>query len=296
MPYSMTSYATRTGTHGEFTWVWDIRSVNGKGLDLRLRVPDWIGGLEPALRKALASALTRGNVQASLKMTRSESMAGLRVDSDAVAAVLDAIERIEGQAAQTGVALTPTRAIDVLNARGVLESAALDDGGPDLAQAVISDIVPLLADFIEMRAHEGDALTQVIAAQLHTINDLTAQAQAVLPDRAAAQAEAFRAGLARVMGEGLDIDPGKLAQELAQLAIKSDVTEEVDRLKAHITAAQDMLAAKGPIGRKLDFLCQEFNREANTLCAKSNDAALTAIGLEIKVTIDQMREQIQNVE
>ena len=294
MTRSMTAYATRTGTHGPFSWVWELRGVNGKGLDLRMRVPDWISGLEPALRSALTGALKRGNIQASLKVTRAESTGG-DVSEDAVANVLNGLKTIESMASEAGLHLAPLTAADIYSIRSVTEGAGREDGGADFAAAVIADIAPLVADFDAMRATEGAALGNVINGQTDTIADLVARAKALLPDRAAAQEAAFKAGLARVLKEK-DLDEAKLAQELAQLAIKSDVMEEIDRLEAHIVAARDLIGTDGPVGRKLDFLMQEFNREANTLCSKSGDTTLTAIGLDLKVTIDQMREQIQNVE
>ncbi|MEM9350274.1 MAG: YicC/YloC family endoribonuclease [Pseudomonadota bacterium] len=292
---SMTAYATRTGTHGPFSWVWELRGVNGKGLDLRPRVPDWVDGLEPALRSAVTKACARGNIQASLKITRSEADAATRIDEEAVGAVLSSLKAIESLAAQSSVVLAPTRAIDILTMRAVTDAKGQDDGGPELAAAIIADIAPLVDDFSAMRANEGAALATVITGQLDGITALVAAAKALLPDRAKAQEQSFRTGLARVMAE-VEIDETKLAQELAQLAIKSDVMEEIDRLEAHIVAASEMLNSQAPTGRKLDFLMQEFNREANTLCSKSGDADLTRIGLDLKVAIDQMREQIQNVE
>lgn len=292
---SMTAYASRTGAFGAFSWVWELRGVNGKGLDLRLRLPDWIEGLEPALRGALTKALTRGNVQASLKVTRSETEAAQSIDDAAVTAVLLDLKAIEALAARASVPLAPTKAADILAMRAVSDARGPNDGGPELARAVIADIDGLVSDFAEMRSSEGAALAEIVTGQLAGIATLVSQAKALLPDRAEAQATAFRAALARVLAE-IDIDEGKLAQELAQLAIKSDVMEEIDRLEAHVAAAREMIEYQGPVGRKLDFLMQEFNREANTMCAKSGDAELTRIGLELKVAIDQMREQIQNVE
>ena len=294
MPRSMTAYATRTGAHGPFSWVWELRGVNGKGLDLRVRVPDWIAGLEPAVRAALTAALKRGNIQVSLKMTRAEG-GGSGINEEAVTEVLNGLKSIESMAGEAGLHLAPLTAADIYSIRAVTEGAGPDDGGPELAAAVIADIEGLVEEFDAMRLSEGAALGRVIAGQIETITGLVAGAKALLPNRAAAQEAAFTAGLARVMKE-TDIDEAKLAQELAQLAIKSDIMEEIDRLEAHIKAAGDLIASEGPVGRKLDFLMQEFNREANTLCSKSGDTKLTAIGLDLKVTIDQMREQIQNVE
>ena len=291
---SMTAYATRTGAHGPFSWTWELRGVNGKGLDIRTRLPDWIEGLEQALRGALTGALKRGNIQASLKITRADGPDG-KINKAAVESVLAGLKSIEEMAAHAAVPLAPTTAADILTMRAVTDSAAQDDGGEALAAAVKADIAPLLAAFSAMRADEGAALTTVIGGQLDEIAAQVAAAKALLPDRAAAQASAFRAGLARVMAD-VEIDEGRVAQELAQLAIKSDVMEEIDRLEAHNQAAQVLIKNPDPVGRKRDFLMQEFNREANTLCSKAADSALTQIGLNLKVTIDQMREQIQNVE
>ncbi|MEM8591992.1 MAG: YicC/YloC family endoribonuclease [Pseudomonadota bacterium] len=294
MPRSMTAYASSNGSFGAFAWTWDVRGVNGKGLDLRLRVPDWIDGLEAATREAFSKAVGRGNIQISLKVTRAES-AATRVNEEAVVAVLEGIKSIEEMAAQTGVSLAPTSAADILAMRAVSEAGGADDGGPEFAAAVKADIPPLIKEFVAMREAEGAALSKVVEGQIADISAQVSQARSLLPDRAAAQARTFRDGLARVMAES-EIDPSKLAQELAQLAIKSDVMEEIDRLEAHVKAAQKLLKNDGLVGRKLDFLMQEFNREANTLCSKSGDTELTKIGLDLKVTIDQMREQIQNVE
>ncbi|MEO0486362.1 MAG: YicC/YloC family endoribonuclease [Pseudomonadota bacterium] len=294
MTQSMTAYATQSGSMGEFSWVWELRSVNGKGLDLRVRVPDWIEGLEPALRAAVTGAVTRGNTQASLRVTRVAGQGGA-LSQAALATVMAQIKEIEAAAQDATLPLAPATAVDILGLRALHDAAGQDDGGPELAAAVKADIAPLVTSFVEMRAAEGAALQSVILAQLASVAALVEDAAALLPDRAQAQEEAFRAGLARVLKE-VELDEARLAQELALLAIKSDVTEEIDRLRAHVTAARDLIAADGPVGRKFDFLMQEFNREANTLCSKSTDSALTALGLDLKVAIDQMREQIQNVE
>ncbi|MEM6727602.1 MAG: YicC/YloC family endoribonuclease [Pseudomonadota bacterium] len=291
---SMTAFATRTGSDGPFSWQWDLRGVNGKGLDLRLRIPDWVDGVEQALRSGLTGALKRGNVQGSLKISRLENGAS-SINEAAVGEVISALKSIEALAAASGVTLAPTRAADILAMRSATEGAGDDAELPALAVALKAEIAPLIEAFAAMRAEEGAALQDIIEGQLAGIAGLVAQAEALLPDRQAAQRATFQSALARVMNE-TEIDEQRLAQEVAQIAIKSDVMEEIDRLKSHIEAARALLAKDEPVGRKLDFLMQEFNREANTLCSKSGDTALTAIGLDLKVAIDQMREQIQNVE
>ena len=188
------------------------------------------------------------------------------IDDRAVRAALQQIKALEALASEEGVALAQSKASDVLSLRSVAEAAKSDDGGAELAEAVTSDIAPLIAAFAEMRAQEGATLAQIIEGQRSRSATLVEEAKALLPDRAAAQEAAFRAGLQRVMVE-IDADPAKVAQELAQLAIKSDVMEEIDRLEAHVAAAHEMLASNAPSGRKLDFLMKEFIREAITLCS-----------------------------
>ncbi|MEM9854786.1 MAG: YicC/YloC family endoribonuclease [Pseudomonadota bacterium] len=289
----MTAYATRSGASQTHSWQWEMRGVNGRGLDIRLRLPDWIDGLEAEVRRALTAKLGRGNIQVSLKLQRVETGAS-QINEAAVAQILAALKAIEAMAASASVPLAPTKAADILSMRAVGEGDG-DAGKADLVTALKEDIPELIAAFSAMRAEEGASLAQILGAQIDEIEELVHEAKALLPDRRAAQEATFRAALARVMAE-TPLDEAKFAQEIAQIAIKSDVTEEIDRLVTHIAAARALLSAKEPIGRKLDFLTQEFNREANTLCAKSADSALTKIGLALKIGIDRMREQVQNLE
>ena len=296
MRQSMTGFASLQGGGQGLSWTWELRGVNGKGLDLRLRLPDWIDGLEPAVRKRTGDALTRGNIQISLRLSSDESSSALRLDPALLGAVLDAIGRIEAEAMDRGMTLKPSTAADIVALRGVLttESSATDHDAT--RAALLSDFDAVLADFIEMRAREGGMLQDVLVRQLSEIEDLVGAAERAVDAREGERRERLRTQLSRVMEEFGGVDEARLAQELAVIAVKADITEEIDRLRAHVGAARDLLAQDGPVGRKLDFLAQEFNREANTLCSKSGDAALTQTGLALKSAIDQMREQIQNVE
>ncbi|HMO08877.1 MAG TPA: DUF1732 domain-containing protein, partial [Paracoccaceae bacterium] len=194
-------------------------------------------------------------------------------------------------------ALAPPSAAEVLAFRGVTEQAAADEGDTEaLRAALLADLAPVLADFAAAHLDEGAALAVVIGAQVDRIEALVAEARAAAEARRPAQAEALRAALARVMEGAAETDPARVAQELALIAVKSDVTEEIDRLTAHVAAARALLADPGPVGRKFDFLTQEFMREANTLCSKAQAAALTRVGLDLKVVVDQLREQVANVE
>ncbi|MDP2739791.1 MAG: YicC/YloC family endoribonuclease [Pseudorhodobacter sp.] len=298
MTISMTGFAARKGQFGAITWAWDIRSVNGKGLDLRLRLPDWIDGLEAALRAELGRALHRGNVSLTLKVAREpgEGAEALRVNTGVLRAVLRALSVVENAAMEVGVTLAQASQSDVLGLRGVLEAGTGEEDTALLRAALLADLAPLLADFTAMRAAEGAALAQVIAAQLDRIAALHDAARIEAAARADAAATLLHEALARVLANADGVDASRLAQELALIAVKTDVTEELDRLAAHVAAARTLLAASGPVGRKFDFLMQEFMREANTLCSKAQALALTHIGLDLKTVIDQMREQVQNVE
>lgn len=293
---SMTAFASGRGGFGDHEWAWDLRSVNARGLDLRLRVPDWVAGLETGLRKRLGEALQRGSVTLALRLGREAGGGGLAVDLAQLDAVLDALGVVEARARARGMELAPSRAADILSQRGILEAPREDEDTAPLARAILRDFETVLADFLAMRDREGAALHAVLSAQVDRIAALTAEAAGAVEARRDAAAEAFRAALARVTEGAATADPDRVAQEIAMLAVKGDVTEELDRLGAHVAAARDLLAAEGAVGRRLDFLTQEFNREANTLCSKSQNTELTRIGLELKAVIDQLREQVQNVE
>ncbi|THD84234.1 YicC family protein [Aliigemmobacter aestuarii] len=297
MTQSMTGFAARKGQGEGHAWVWDIRSVNGKGLDLRLRLPDWIEGLEAAIRAELQKALNRGNVSLTLKVARDAGGAeALRLNGAALHAALLALREVQVAAEAAGVAHSAPSPAEILSLRGVLETGGADEDAAPLRAALLADLAPLLADFTAMRAAEGAALNRVIGAQLDQIAALRDEATRAAAARADQAAQALRDNLARVLANAEGIDETRLAQELALIAVKNDITEELDRLAAHVDAARALLREKGPVGRKFDFLMQEFMREANTLCSKAQSLDLTRIGLDLKTVIDQMREQVQNVE
>ncbi len=273
-----------------------MRSVNGKGLDMRLRLPDWLTGLEAALRAELSRNVSRGNVTLSLRVSREETATDLRLNIPAMEAALEAVARTEQMANAHGVTLAQSRASDLLSLRGMMEAGSEDDDAAPLVEQLKSEFGPLLAAFLEMRQTEGQALAAILADQLNRIAELTQAAAGLAEQRRGEMEQNLRANLARVLDNSQGADEDRVAQELALIAVKADITEEIDRLAAHVEATRDLLQQDGPVGRKLDFLMQEFNREANTLCSKSQNAELTAVGLELKAVIDQMREQVQNVE
>ena len=293
---SMTGFAARRGQGAGYAWVWEIRSVNGKGLDLRLRMPDWIEGLEPAVRAAVAKVAARGNVTLSLKLQREEGVEALRVNPAGLEAALSALLLVKAQAHAQGVTVSDPGMADILALRGVTDQGGeREDAGP-LLNVLLADLEPLLKDFAGMRAAEGSALVSVIAGQIDRVAALNDEARAAADARRPELETNLRANMERILSGAAEVDPQRIAQELALLVVKADVSEELDRLAAHVGAARALLGEKGAVGRKFDFLMQEFMREANTLCSKSGNAALTRIGLDLKTVIDQMREQVQNVE
>ncbi len=292
----MTAFASRSGRRGALLWDWELRSVNGRGLDLRLRLPDGMEGLEAAIRARVTARLSRGSVTLVLRLGREGSDAALAIDEAQLDRVLSAFERVQERAFALGVTLAQPTAADVLAQRGVVLAASapvIDDG---LDVPLLADLDALLADAVAARAAEGAALHTIVAGQLAAI--------AALCDEAARLAEAHRpearaamsTALGRVLAEARDVDEARIVQELAIIAMRSDIAEEIDRIRAHVAAARELLTGDAPSGRRFDFLAQEFIREANTLCSKAASSALTRVGLDLKAVIDQMREQVQNVE
>jgi uncharacterized protein (TIGR00255 family) len=291
---SMTGFARGHGVCGSYAWAWEIKSVNGKGFDVRLRLPPGWEAIETVLRAQAAETLARGSIQAGLSVERTGAALVVRVNT----AVLEAVLAAAHQLAQRIEAAPPT--LDgLLGLKGVLE---VSDGDENEAErrgaeaAVTAGFAEAIAALAAMRRHEGESLARVLAARLNEIAALTGRAERA-PSR---RPEAIRARLAeqvaRLVAQSELFDPDRLHQEAILIATKSDVREELDRLAAHVAQAQALIGQGGPIGRRLDFLAQELNREANTLCAKANDVELTNIGLELKAAVEQFREQVQNVE
>lgn len=293
---SMTGFARALGEHGSVRWTWELRSVNGKSLDVRIRIPAGLETLEPKIRERCSKVLRRGSVSIGLAMQRDQAENQLQVNEAALESVLSAIKLLEGRIPN----VAPPTLDGILAQKGVFELKEQDeDEAARLAlhNALLTSLDGALIDLIDMRHTEGTAIGKVVHQQVDTIAGLTQSAE----DLPARQPEAIKERLKKMVSELLDaadaqLDPQRLHQEAVFLATKADIREELDRLHAHVNAVRELLDTGGAIGRRLDFLAQEFNREANTLCSKSNDVDLTAIGLDLKAVIDQMREQIQNLE
>jgi uncharacterized protein (TIGR00255 family) len=291
---SMTGFAESAGSHEGLRWRWEAKSVNGRGLDLRLRTPPGYDSLEQPARMLAAERFRRGNFQIALTVEADSGTRGLRVDPVALASAVKLAREIS---AETGLA--PARVDGLLALKGVIvqeEINAVDPVARGHRDAHILKSLAVTFDALNRaRVSEGSKLAQLLSAQIDEVARLVSEAESL----AAAQPEALRQKLAGQLQEllnGAPISEDRLAQEVAVLATRADVREELDRLKAHVQDARALLKSGDAVGRKLDFLSQEFNREANTLCSKSADIALTRVGLALKAVIDQFREQAQNVE
>jgi uncharacterized protein (TIGR00255 family) len=288
----MTGFGRAEGSRGRVAWVWELRSVNGRGLDVRVRAPTGLDALEPAVRESVAKRLRRGAVTVSLQVRREAAETGAGINAGNLAAIIAAARPF----IEPGV-VDPPRLDGLLALRGVLE---VEDAGEDaeeeaaLRAAMLASLENALAELERARRSEGAALAKILGDAVARIESLSAAALKLGAVQPAAIRDRFKARIDDLIGG--DFPEDRLATEAALLAVKADVREELDRLAAHAVTARELLAGEEPAGRKLDFLSQELNREANTLCAKSSDGELTRIGLDLKAVIDQFREQVQNVE
>jgi uncharacterized protein (TIGR00255 family) len=292
---SMTGFAEGSGAHENLRWRWEVRSVNGRNLDIRLRIPPGYEGLESGARKLAAERFARGSIQAVLSVVADESGRGLRIDPETLAELVRVAKRV---AEETG--LPPARVDGLLSLRGVIvqeDSAAISDD-ERLARnaAMLTSLADALDRMADARGNEGKKIEKMLLSQVDEIEARTAAARELANDQPHAFRDKIKAQLDELLGPAGKIPEDRIAQEVALLATRADLTEELDRLSAHCQEARSLLVTDGPAGRKLDFIAQEFNREANTLCSKSSDIALTREGLALKAVIDQFREQVQNIE
>ncbi len=287
MIYSMTGFARVEKQSDIGTMVLELRSVNHRYLDLSFRMPEELRAFEGQLRERLQQKLARGKIECNLRFAPASGASEVLVDEAAVKALLDAVKRTEDQMSNAA----RFSAMEVLRWPGIIQEASLDE---NVLGALLLDTVDTgLERLLEMRAEEGKRMAALLRSRLHQISEIAAQVRQRRPQVVAAMREKLQARLAQLE---VDADPGRLEQEMAMIAQKLDVDEELDRLDSHVRAAEEVLTRNEPVGRRLDFLMQEFTREANTLGSKSADAETTAAAVELKVLIEQMREQVQNIE
>lgn len=290
---SMTGFARKEGRSGPFEWVWEMRSVNGRGLDVRPRLPSGMEEVEAYIRTETPKHFARGNIQISLQFDQ-RAQQELRVNQDLLTQVLKQLADLRGTPGTADATLD-----GVLALRGVLE---MQDPEIELTeieardQELRSTFDATLSALDLARREEGRRIDEALRDHLKIIETLVAKAESIAAKRPETMRDRLRTQVDELLADRGDIPDERLAQELALLLVKADVSEEIQRLKAHIQSAGDSLASGESVGRRLDFLCQEFNREANTLCSKAGDVALTAVGLDLKVEVDRLREQVQNVE
>jgi len=290
---SMTGFSREAGATGATLWALEAKSVNGRGLDLRLRTPPGFDAIGEEARRVFSKALARGQVQLSLTLQRAAGAPKVRVDRAVLQGLLDALAEVR---VPDGIA--PASLDGLLAVRGVIEiEESNGEADPAALEADLRAALPRLAEGLAAaRREEGAALEAVVEGQLAAISDLVAQAEAHPGRSPEAVRERLAAQVAALTEASQGLDPARLHQEAALLATRADIREELDRLVAHVAQARALLAEGGAVGRRLDFLAQEFGREANTLCAKANDVTLSQIGLSLKHVVDQLREQVQNVE
>jgi uncharacterized protein (TIGR00255 family) len=292
---SMTGFARAETREGERQWVWEARSVNGRGLEVRCRLPAGLEALEPLVRQSVARYCRRGNVAVQLDGSRQGApQPRYRLNREALGQVLPLVRDLASERD-----MAPPRIDGLLALPGVIERVEEEE-----AEAVRAARMTLLGTSLEtalgtlaaMRAAEGGRLAEIVAGQIAEIEALVGRARGLAAAQPEAQKARFRQQVQELLAGLPPLPEERLAQELALLIAKGDVREELDRLAAHLQATRALLAEGGAVGRKLDFLCQELNREANTICSKSQDLALTTVGLELKAVVEQLREQVQNIE
>lgn len=293
---SMTGFARTNGTHAEASWVWEVKSVNGRGLEVRSRIPGGLDSVEEYARKFLKQTFHRGTFNLNLQLARSDSNTSYQINHEFLNELLAL-----GQSLVDEGRVDKPRIDGMLALKGVIEqgepSASSDDEQEAFEKAIIENFGVLIEKLEATRIEEGRQLEAVLVAQLEDIGRLVKQALTSAALRPENVKERIKNQMNILLSTSTALDEGRLEQELALLATKADVSEELDRLDAHISTTRDLLnTTKGGIGRRLDFMCQEFNREANTLCSKANDKELTQIGLDLKVVVDRFREQVQNIE
>ncbi|CAN7390294.1 YicC/YloC family endoribonuclease [Mesorhizobium caraganae] len=292
---SMTGFARAVGEHDGASIAWEVKSVNGKSVEVRLRLPQGFERLEPAVRQTLQKRFSRGNFQATLTVGRAAGQQVQPVVNEVFLRDLAGLaKRLQDQ---FGVA--PATADGLLSLRGVLdipESNETEEVRAALDAAILSALETALTGLEQARQSEGEALRSLLSGHIDAIEALTRKAEADPSREPAAIRERIAEQVRLLMDASANLDAVRLHMEAAFLATKADIREEIDRLKTHVVSGRVLLANGGAIGRKLDFLAQEFNRESNTLCSKSNAATVTAIGLELKAVVDQFREQVQNLE
>ena len=294
----MTGYASGSTQVGSVSLDLEIKSVNSKTIDLKIYLPEFLSSLENELRQLILEKISRGSVFLKIKVNQHSNLSNDYIFNDLVLkTVFEKIKNIEKICDEKNIPLEPLKASDFLAVKGVWEENKNISTSADDSKSIIFDkTVELIENLIQAREKEGQGLHIILSKKLSSIMALHKKAEKTLPKRSKYLKKNFKSAVDKVISENSQIDENKIEQEIAIIAIKQDIAEELDRLKVHILSMQDLLNSSGVVGKKLDFLSQELNREVNTICSKSQFSDLTKVGIEMKTLVDQFREQVQNVE
>ena len=294
----MTGYASDTILVGNFSLDAEIKSVNSKSFDLKIYLPEYMTFMENDIRQLVSKQIARGSIVLKIKAKQNdEASSNFTLNNEVLNTAIDEIKTIEQKCDEKNIQFSPLTVLDFFSVKGVWEENKISQTDTVELKSVMLDKLPeLIKKFIETRRIEGQGLQAILVEKLSSIMEFIKEIDKVLPDRSRHLKKNFKTALDKIINEQNQVDENRLEQEIALLVIKQDIQEELDRLKVHIVSMQDLVNSSNVVGKKLDFLSQELNREVNTICSKSQYSDLTKLGIEMKTLVDQFREQVQNVE
>ena len=294
----MTGYASDTILVGNFSLDAEIKSVNSKSFDLKIYLPEYMTFMENDIRQLVSKQIARGSIVLKIKAKHNdEASSNFTLNNEVLNTAIDEIKTIEQKCDEKNIQFSPLTVLDFFSVKGVWEENKISQTDTVELKSVMLDKLPeLIKKFIETRRIEGQGLQAILVEKLSSIMEFIKEIDKILPDRSRHLKKNFRTALDKIINEQNQVDENRLEQEIALLVIKQDIQEELDRLKVHIVSMQDLVNSSKVVGKKLDFLSQELNREVNTICSKSQYSDLTKLGIEMKTLVDQFREQVQNVE
>ena len=294
----MTGYASDTILVGDFSLDAEIKSVNSKSFDLKIYLPEYMTFMENDIRQLVSKQIARGSIVLKIKAKHNdEASSNFTLNNEVLNTAIDEIKTIEQKCDEKNIQFSPLTVLDFFSVKGVWEENKISQTDTVELKSVMLDKLPeLIKKFMETRRIEGQGLQAILIEKLSSIMEFIKEIDKILPDRSRHLKKNFRTALDKIINEQNQVDENRLEQEIALLVIKQDIQEELDRLKVHIVSMQDLVNSSNVVGKKLDFLSQELNREVNTICSKSQYSDLTKLGIEMKTLVDQFREQVQNVE
>ena len=294
----MTGYASDTILVGDFSLDAEIKSVNSKSFDLKIYLPEYMTFMENDIRQLVSKQIARGSIVLKIKAKQNdEASSNFTLNNEVLNTAIDEIKTIEQKCDAKNIQFSPLTVLDFFSVKGVWEENKISQTDTVELKSVMLDKLPeLIKKFIETRRIEGQGLQAILVEKLSSIMEFIKEIDKILPDRSRHLKKNFKTALDKIINEQNQVDENRLEQEIALLVIKQDIQEELDRLKVHIVSMQDLVNSSNVVGKKLDFLSQELNREVNTICSKSQYSDLTKLGIEMKTLVDQFREQVQNVE